>query len=161
MSIIDKIPGMGDNDLMKLFKNALRLIREERMVKEAQDVTFAIQQEWGKRMELAKEKNYKAETPEEGLLKTMGYKVGNDAEPQHVRYQLLNYIITGQLPFVGSPAYMLEWGEPSTKERYRKLHRVIKILASSGARFDNMEKAVADWEDDLVWLEQQWRHHFY
>lgn len=161
MSIVNKIPGMGDNDLLKLFKNALRLIREERMVKEAQDVTFAIQQEWARRMELAKEKNYKAETPEEGLLKTMGYKVGNDAEPQHVRYQLLNYIITGQLPFVGSPAYMLEWGEPSTKERYRKLHRVIKILASSGAHFDNMEKAVADWEDDLVWLEQQWRHHFY
>lgn len=161
MTILNKIPGMRDNELLNLFQNALRLLREERMIKESNDVLDAIQQEWSKRLELAKQKNYKADTPEEGMLKTLGYKVGNDAEPQKIRYQLLNFIITGHLPFVGSPAYMLEWGEPCSRERYNKLTRVIRRLAFKSSHFENMEKAVSDWEDDLIWLEKEWRNKFY
>ena len=148
---------MNDADLLKLFKNALRLVREERLVTEAQEAIEAIQLEWEKRLELAKGKKYKADIPEEGMLRTLGYKVGNDAEPQSVRYQLLNFLITGKLPFVGSPAHMLEWGEPFSKERYNKLTRVIRQLAFKGSNFPNMKKAVADWEDDLDWLEKEWK----
>ena len=42
---------------------------------------------------------------------------------------------------------MEEWGEPETAERYRKAHRVIRVLASSAKTLGNQEKAAADWED--------------
>ena len=64
--------------------------------------------------------------------------------------------MSGTLPPVASPAYMAEWSEPNTRQRYRKLHRVIRVLASSGKKFPNMELAVQNWEDDLVYLERTW-----
>ena len=160
MTILEKIPDMGDKDLLTLFYNASSLISEGRMMKESANVLVAIQKEWAKRLELAKQNEYKADTPDDGMLKALGYKVGKDRAPRKVRHQLLNFIITGQLPFVGSPAYVFEWGEPSTKERYRKLHRVISSLAFAGSHLTSMEIAVGDWQEDLEWLEKNWQHHF-
>ncbi len=65
------------------------------------------------------------------------------------------------LPPVSSPAHMAEWGKKLTKTRYRKLHRVIRVLASSGKTMGNMDKAVSEWEDDLEYLEKTWASKFY
>jgi hypothetical protein len=64
--------------------------------------------------------------------------------------------MTETLPPVSSPTYMAEWGEKLTKARYRKLHRVIRVLSSRGKTTGNMDKAISEWEDDLEYLEKTW-----
>ena len=69
---------MDDNKLTKLFANALEMKRKRKMEENADNVIKAVQQEWDKRLKLQKEGRYKADTPDQGVLKTVGYKVGND-----------------------------------------------------------------------------------
>ena len=156
MSITKNIPNMDDNRLSVLFFNAQKLISEGKRLEEAKSVVQAVQTEWRKRLEAFRQGGYRADTPEEGVLKTVGYKVGNDGIGEAMRHQLLDFVMTGTLPPVGSPAHMEEWGEPHSTTRYRKLHRVIRVLASSGKHFENMRKAVQEWEDDLLYLEHRW-----
>jgi hypothetical protein len=40
---------------------------------------------------------------------------------------------------------MVEWGTKLSLTRYRKLHRVVRVLASSGKTLGNMDKAVIEW----------------
>lgn len=100
----------------------------------------------------------KADTPEIGVLRAVGYKVCKDGVRQKHRRQILDYVMSETLPAVGSPAYIAEWGEPKTRVRYRKLHRIIRIFATSERTLDNMDKAVMAWEDDLEYLEKTWSH---
>ena len=83
-------------------------------------------------------------------------KVGNEGEKPAIRQQMLDYIMSDILPPVSSPAYMAEWGEKLSPQRYRKLHRVIQVLASSGQTMGNMDKAVNEWKADLKYLEDKW-----
>ncbi|GHF12495.1 hypothetical protein GCM10017044_03060 [Kordiimonas sediminis] len=161
MSVLKKIPKMNDNDLRQLFLNANHLIEKSKMVEQANAVIDAIESEWQRRLERFDKGLYKADTPEEGVLKAVGYKVGNDGVTHKIRHQLLDYVMTRSLPSIGSPAYLAEWGEPDTKERYRKLHRVIRVLASSGKKFQNMDTAVHQWEEDLEYLEEKYYQKYY
>lgn len=158
MKIISKIPAMSDNELSKLFTNALELIHNKKMVKDAQEVLKAIQAEWSKRLDAYNDGKYKAETPEKGVLKTLGYRVGNDGVGIEKRRILIDYLLNQQLPPVGSPAHMAEWGEPSSKQRYRKAHRVIQVLKSSASTLGYMDKAEREWEEDLAYMEKTWGH---
>lgn len=156
--IIAAIPKMSDNELSRLFDNA-----QDRSLK-GQDphadgeAIRAIEAEWARRLQAWQAGRYKADTPPEGVLKAIGYRVGNNGLPENRRRQLLDFAITGTLPPVGSPAHMAEWGGPLSRTRYAKLHRVIRVLASSAHAMGNMEVAAQDWEADLVYLEQNWRH---
>jgi hypothetical protein len=156
LKILDKIPSMDDNSLAKLLGNAQTLLAKNPENEDAQVAINAVQAEWAHRLALFKEGNYKASTPENGVLSVVGYKVGNDGGSETQRRLKLDFIMTGVLPPVASPAYIAEWGEPKTRDRYRKLHRVIRVLASSNKSFPNRELAVQQWEDDLVYLEQTW-----
>ena len=77
---------------------------------------------------------------------------------KETRENLLDYILTSQLPPIGSPAYLAEWGNDGSAQRYRKLHRVIRVLASSAKTLGNMSKAEKEWEEDLVYIEKKWSH---
>lgn len=154
--ILDKIKQMDDNALARLLGNAQALLEKKSDNPDALVVIKAIQEEWARRLHLFRRGDYKASSPEHGVLSMVGYKVGNDGAPEKQRRAKLDYIMSGTLPPVASPAYMAEWGEPNTRQRYRKLHRVIRVLASGGKKFPYMELAVQHWEDDLVYLEQTW-----
>ena len=156
--IIEKIAQMDDNALARLLGNAQTILEKNSENKDAVNVIKAIQDEWARRLHLFCSGNYKASSPEHGVLSVVGYKVGNEGAPEQQRRLKLDYIMSGILPPVASPAYMAEWGEPKTHQRYRKLHRVIRVLASSGKKFSNMERAVLHWEDDLVYLEHTWKN---
>ena len=158
MKVISKIPAMSDNELSKLFTNALELIHNKKMVDSAQQVLEAIEVEWSKRLEAYKDGEYKADTPEKGVLKTLGYRVGNDGVSSEKRKMLIDYLLNEQLPPVGSPAHMAEWGEPSSKQRYRKAHRVIQVLKSSASTLGYMDKAAKEWAEDLDYMEKTWGH---
>lgn len=157
MKIIQQIPQLSDNKLATLFQNAQDWIYRGGVVEDAAAVISAIEQEWKERLSAYHRGRYKAETPPEGVLKAIGYRVGNHGLPEAKRHQLLDYAILGVLPPIGSPAYMAEWGPPSSRKRYRKLHRVIRVLASSAKTLGNMDLAASDWEDDLVYIEHRWR----
>ena len=147
---------MDDNALSRLFINAQRLLHKNPENQDAISVIEAIKTEWEKRLREFRVGKHKASSPEQGVLSVVGYKVGNEGEKTPFRRQLLDYIMTDTLPFVGSPAHMAEWGEKLTRSRYIKLHRVIRVLASSGRTMGNMDKAVSEWEDDLEYLEEKW-----
>lgn len=155
--MVRKIPSMDDNELARLLHNALDLIHRHTNVINARAVISAIEAEWARRLASFHAGQYKAETPPEGVLKAIGYRVGNNGLPEARRHQLLDFAITGILPPVGSPAYMAEWGAPKTRVRYAKLHRVIRVLASSAHTLGNMEIAGEDWEADLKYIERKWR----
>ena len=75
---------MGDKDLLTLFYNASSLISEGRMMEESANVLVAIQKEGAKRLELAKQNEYKADPPDDGMLKALGCKVGKDQAPTRI-----------------------------------------------------------------------------
>lgn len=158
MKVIEKIPSMSDNELSRLFANVMDFIDKKKQVDDAVRVKEAIQQEWQRRLNAFEQGKYKAETPEKGVLSTIGYRVGNDGLPAHKRKLLLDYLIEEILPPVGSPAHMAEWGEPETRTRYMKAHRVIQVLASSGKTLGYMDKATNEWLEDLKYLEEAWGH---
>jgi hypothetical protein len=156
MKILQQIPSMDDNGLARLLSNAQSLLAKNPDNHDAKKVVEEVQAEWERRLELFKNGDYKATTPENGVLSIVGYKVGNDGGAERERRQKLDFIMSGVLPPVSSPAYMAEWGAPNSRERYRKLHRVIRVLASSNKHFPNRELAIQHWEEDLVYLEETW-----
>lgn len=158
VKILEKIPEYDDNQLSNLLLNALNLISEGKRVDDAKAVIEAIKEEWDRRLHEFNKGEYKADTPEKGVLRTIGYKVGNDGLPEHKRRLLLDYLMSEVLPPVGSPAHMAEWGEPETKRRYQKGIRVIRTFAAGAKTHGNMEKAVKDWQDDVLYMEKVWGH---
>ena len=154
--IISKISSMDDRAISRLFVNAQRLLLKDETNEDALKVLKAIEIEWDARLQKFVVGQYKASTPEQGLLSVMGYKVGNAGEKTLIRQRILDYILNSDLPPVASPAYMAEWGARRSPTRYRKLHRVIRVLASSGRTLGNMDKAVIEWEEDLEYLENKW-----
>lgn len=91
---------------------------------------------------------------QEGLLSYVGYQVGRNAIPQHIRLQILDCVFHNQLPNVGSAEYMKEWDLPTTATRLRKLAESIAAFtrnAKRNASYDYRD-AIAGWEADLEYL---------
>jgi len=158
MTVLRHIPAMSDSELSKLFYNALEFLRKGKQTELAKDIKLAVLDEWDKRLEQFKSGAYKADTPEQGVLSTIGYRVGKDGMDEESRQYLLDYAMRDRLPAVGSPAHMAEWGEPGTRDRYRKLHRVLQVFISSAKTLGKMDKAKREWESDLKYIELIWGH---
>ena len=155
--LILKLPSLDDNELLRLYKNCWSEIdRDSSRVEDARKLIIAVHAVWNERMKAAKHGQYKATTPEEGMLKALDHKVGNQGEPPHVRRKVLAFIMTERLPFVGSPAYMMQWGEPRSSERYNKLRQVLHNLHLKSMNIDRLEKASREWMEDRDWLIRQW-----
>lgn len=149
---------MSDGELEQLFRNCLSAIAGEKPnATRAATKISAINAVWRKRLAAAQAGSYKPESPETGVLKTIGYRVGRQGEKTKTRWALLDFVMRGELPFVGSPAHMAEWGEPNGLVRYRKLHRVLAGFRTSAANRPELAQAFADWAEDLDWLETEWR----
>lgn len=153
------IPTMSDQELENLYRNCINAIAKDKPTRpQAEGLIAEINSVWEKRLSAAVVGQYKAESPERGVLRRLGYQVGNDGVSLAKRRELLDFAITGQLPFTGSPAHMLEWGEALSTARYRKLHRVLTVWHSGARSKGNMEKAQANWAQDIEYIEATWRH---
>jgi len=123
---LKNIPHMDDEKLRKLFLRAVEYLVEGRDVEDANSIIEAIQTVWAKRVKDFKFSNYKATTPDVGMLTAVGYHVGiTQGKSEAVRHKLLDFIMSGTLPPAGSPPYYEEWGEPLSAQRFRKLHRTV------------------------------------
>ena len=149
---------MKDDALLQLWRNCMESVRESKPTAgRARELLLQINEIWKARLDASKSGLYKADSPEIGVLKAVGYQVGASGLRAEMRRRLLDQVMTEVLPFVGSPAYMHEWGLPGSRERYRKLHRVLTIFRSGAQHDPRMEIAEQHWAEDLDYIEKSWQ----
>ena len=115
-----------------------------------EDIINSIREEWGERKN---REGAEYSSPRNGLLSTMGYKVGMEGYKEKVRRRILQDVISGPLPLVGNPEYMEEWGEDDSNKRLKKLKNCLKGF-SSGKLHESHHQAIKDWQEDLEWLNE-------
>ena len=152
---------MDDNELLRLFHNVIDHLEKGKKIDEALNLLNQIEHEWKKRLDNYLNGDQKATRPDQGMLKTIGYKVGNDGMIYTKRRLLLDRVINGVLPFCGSPSYMAEWGSPKTKQRFKKLRDVLNQLIFKNRNFPEMDVAVGDWSEDLKYIKDKWHNEIY
>jgi hypothetical protein len=159
--IIQKIPDMSDQDLLNLFHNAAKSLTKGPNL-EAASVIKAIGNEWTKRLDQARAGTRSTERPNDGMLATLGYRVGSvNGEKTPIRRKILELILEQlHLPIVDSPAYTDEWGDPNSSKRYNKLIRFLEsqLTNPSNTNRPNMGKAMIEWAEDLEWVQTKYAH---
>lgn len=95
---------------------------------------------------------------EDGLLRFMGYTVGQSGCHRRGRQEILDYVFNCTLPRVQSEAYMAGWGANGSSDRLKKLANCIATFAKNAKRRRNasMELAIAEWEEDLAYLKDKY-----
>jgi hypothetical protein len=92
-----------------------------------------------------------------GLLRHLGYRVGQQGEAQHVRHGILTSAIllpSRLLP----PQHRRNWGEAGTSTRVAEIRRMITLFLNlaSGRTHFNMGKAKREWQTDLDWMAREY-----
>ena len=108
-------------------------------------------------LNLRQDQNKKGVRPELGILGICGYHVGNHSKDKKYRRQILDYIVLSELPKIGSPVYMDEWGLPNSSKRMEKLISVLSSLKrkKSALNYNQFEKAIIEWSDDLEYIKRK------
>ena len=120
-----------------------RLVDETNQLKKVdiETVVSLIKQEWMRRLE---EDGLSSGAPAEGIMSTMGYRVGDtQGIKQEYRIMIMIEILKGPLPFVESPSYMREWGNDGSLDRYNKLKRFLNGEINSPLQRNNY-RAIAE-----------------
>ena len=91
---------------------------------------------------------------QEGLLKSVGYTVGDTAGLDDVvRQHLLAALFDGPIPPVFPRDYMQKWSRPRTPARLRQLAETLAAFARNAKRRNqDLSKAIGDWEADHDFL---------
>ena len=150
LTIIEK---KSDKGLAKYYRTLMkRYVDSEDSVqsKDLEAVIGIIKIEWMKRLEEGDQEGF----PDEGLMSTMGYRVGDTQgiKASH-RRMIMKEILEGPIPFVGSPSYMREWGSDGSIERYNKMKRFLTSEIKMPVQKNNY-RAISEWKEDLQWLEE-------
>ena len=130
-----------------------RLIDESSNLKkiDIQIIIDLIKNEWMNRLD---EVSDSSGAPFEGVMSTMGYRVGDtQGVREEYRIMIMIEVIKGPLPFVESPQYMRQWGLDASPERYSKLKRFLVGEINSPLQRNNY-RAISEWKKDLEWLEK-------
>lgn len=98
------------------------------------------------------------DAPDIGVLKAVGYHVGVSGEDTAVRRILLDNVFRRRLPPVDTFSYMQEWGQPSSRDRLKKMADTIAAFARLQKQMNNgaRGKAIQDWEMDLKYLHRKY-----
>ncbi|MCG2842381.1 hypothetical protein L6Q21_15490 [Sandaracinobacter sp. RS1-74] len=167
-NLIDGLPNRTMSELRQQWLNAVRHPNNNPQI-----IRFrkALLDEWAKRARYAKTPADYFRWPstkagsgagsssidyrEQGLLKFMGYQVGAvDGESSHTRQQILDAVFTSDLPPVNDINYMKAWGDSRSPQRLKRLAEELARFSrnAKSKRSANMDIAVADWEEDLTYL---------
>ena len=148
-----------DARLITMFQNCMRAIRRGGpSVTDAERLIDTINLELNRRLVRASAYHFSAETPSVGLLKIMGYSVGNNGEKMTTRRTIIDYIMTKPLPPISSISYMASWGDPLSQRRYQKLSRTLESFVSNSHSRGSMDLACYQWEQDLLYIQEKWCH---
>jgi hypothetical protein len=154
--VLDLLQSKSDADLLIIFKNCVRALAKGPN-ENAVQVIRGIEEEWQGRL-----KGWSSDPrPNEGMLASLGYHVGNNGETLAVRRRILKHVLEGELPVVGSVAYTAEWGRPLTQQRFDKLTRFFMNMLDGARNNPGMTSAIAHWQADLDWVIETCResHH--
>jgi hypothetical protein len=93
-----------------------------------------------------------------GLLKFMGYSVGQNGGIRTERQSILDYAYNEIIPRVISALYMDEWGGPKTSQRLHKMaDSIASFVRNAKRRIDaDMDLAISEWEEDLAYIKIQY-----
>lgn len=98
------------------------------------------------------------EWPETGVLKHMGYTVGQQGLSAAARHQILDRVMVVELVpgSAGASSYIQQWGQPMTAGRLHKIANCLAAFAVSMKRVKarDYREAIADWESDLKYLQE-------
>jgi hypothetical protein len=98
-----------------------------------------------------------------GMLGFLGYHVGETKPlPRDIRSCILEYAFEYHLPPLDDLDYYLEWGEPRTAQRLKKLSNTLAALTRNAKRRAAVSYATAidDWEGDLAFLYERFYANF-
>lgn len=96
---------------------------------------------------------------EESPLHVMGYSVGQQGAEESTRHEILRRAFCEQIPIVGPPGYMQQWGEPSSAQRLKKIaDNLSTSCRNARSRANPPQAAISDWESDLEWLRETLYH---
>ncbi|MER8483864.1 hypothetical protein [Mesorhizobium sp. M1322] len=146
----------SDGDLSSMWGNAIP--KAAGGSEEAIRRIVQIEDEWAKRAETLPAGNaYDDPLPEKGMLKSLGYCVGNQGLPQERRQLIIKYAVESRsLPPVQSKAYVREWGKARSDKRFRKIRAFLTTLIDRNAGNRPFAKAVSEWAEDLKFLAHLW-----
>jgi hypothetical protein len=92
-------------------------------------------------------------SPDPGMLKALGYCVGEAGIEATERRLILEYLLTQDaLPAIDSLTYMKQWGQASEPKRLEKLRWVISTLMHEKWGMGEYDKAVREWKSDLCYI---------
>lgn len=149
---------LTDDALATMLQNCLRaMLHGTKYAEAAQRRIGDVQAEFRRRTEAAGLQASYVQTPEVGLLRTIGYSVGNTGESTHTRQLLLDYVMSQELPFVGSIPYMLAWGPPLSVTRFNKLVRTLESFATNAEDRPALALACDHWWADRDYVQAKWR----
>ena len=93
--------------------------------------------------------------PKVGMLKILGYSVGENGEMKSTRQKILSEVFEMvNLPHVKDQNHVDSWGGAKTGARLKKMAQSIAAFCRSARRRDEygMSLAIEEWEEDLAWL---------
>jgi len=153
------IHAMSDDELLKLFKNARRVLLSGANNR-AELVIAEVERVWKNRLDLARAGQYSYQLPQMGMLATLGYHVGDtEGERTATRRQIIKYLLERQLPMVQSPAYTDEWDAPNSPRRYNKLVQVLESQINNPHNGrPSMARSMIEWREDLEWIQANFSH---
>lgn len=91
----------------------------------------------------------------EGALKLLGYQVNREADlSDYERRSKLDVVFQAVIPPFTHWSRVLEWGEPETAARLKKMANCLAAFARNGSRrsADWMTEPVEKWKEDLAYL---------
>lgn len=90
------------------------------------------------------------------LLSYWGYRVGLQGLPKTSRQRILSEIFCAtNLPTVFDRNYLESWGPPLSPKRLEKMANSLAVFCKNAkVRRNPPLEAIADWEDDLRWMER-------
>ena len=170
--IISRLPKKGISDTVKIWKNCIRTLNDEKLRERWEDARLiidAIYAEWHRRnaVILNDDDYFKwpdidvvggngtlaADWPTEGLLSFMGYHVGNtQGVVTSKRQKILAQVFNDPIPPVFSRDYLAQWAAPKSAHRLRKLAETLASFVRNTKRrqdSDTYAKAIDHWTADL------------
>ena len=154
---IARLESVSDPELVQIFKNCVRAVaKRSKFAAQAREKIPHIVAELQRRKALVEAGHAFVETPERGMLSTIGYRVGNSGEREESRRDLLDYVMEGELPLVASFAYTSQWGAPRSQARLWKLVRTLEGLAAGADGRHNMGLACTHWLEDRDYVLRKW-----
>jgi hypothetical protein len=87
-----------------------------------------------------------------------GYRTGvTKGRTERERREILQHCLAVEFPDFFPPSYRNSWGKPASRTRFRRITKHIEGQVALKEGVGNAPVAVQEWNDDLDWLNENFR----